>query len=184
MGVEPTTSSLDADLCRSFGGDVLEHALQCAHLAARAGAEEEVILAALLHDIGHLFDDEATVRDERVGVVNYDETGARWLRERGLSERLVRLVGGHVNAKRYLTATSKSYTARLSPASVETLRLQGGPMRPEEIREFANQPDLAEVLRLRPWDEMAKDPDWAGPGLAAYREMMLRHLSKIDAVTQ
>lgn len=80
-----------------------------------------------------------------------------------------------MNAKRYLRATRKFYAARLSPASVETLRLQGGPMRPEEIREFATQPDLAEVLRLRAWDEMAKDPDWVGPDLAAYTPASLEN---------
>lgn len=155
----------------------LEHALQCAWHARQAKADEELVLAALLHDIGHLFDVEDTVRDPRVGVVNHDAIGARWLLDRGFSERLTRLVGGHVEAKRYLTATRQEYQERLSPASRETLALQGGPMGEADAEVFAGQPDMLDMLRLRAWDEMAKDPEWRGPGLEDYREMMERHLA-------
>jgi phosphonate degradation associated HDIG domain protein len=154
----------------------LEHAEQCAWHARQAGADEELTLAALLHDVGHLFDAETTVRDEQVGVVNHDEMGARWLRDRGFSARLAALVGGHVDAKRYLTATNPAYLQHLSPASQETLRLQGGPMAEEEAARFAASPDLKDMLRLRSWDEMAKDASWTGPR-EDYREMMIRHLT-------
>jgi predicted HD phosphohydrolase len=123
-----------------------------------------------------LFDAETTVRDEQVGVVNHDEMGARWLRDRGFSARLAALVGGHVDAKRYLTATNPAYLQHLSPASQETLRLQGGPMAEEEAARFAASPDLKDMLRLRSWDEMAKDASWTGPR-EDYREMMIRHLT-------
>lgn len=156
----------------------LEHGIQCAWHARQSGADEELTLAALLHDIGHLFDEEATVRDERVGVVNHDEMGAQWLLARGFSPRLAELVGGHVDAKRYLTATNPDYLKRLSPASVETLSLQGGPMTSEEAARFAGQQELKDVLRLRAWDELAKDAAWTGPGLESYREMMLHHLTR------
>jgi phosphonate degradation associated HDIG domain protein len=155
----------------------LEHAVQCAWHARQAGADEELILASLLHDIGHLFDTEGSVRDERVGVVNHDSIGEQWLLERGFSPRLARLVGGHVDAKRYLTATNKEYMGKLSPASVETLKLQGGPMEPADVEAFSGAPELRDILRLRTWDEMAKDPQWTGPGLPEYREMMIRHLA-------
>lgn len=157
----------------------LEHALQCAWHAQQAEAgDEELILAALLHDIGHLFDEEDSRRDERVGVVNHDEMGERWLLARGFSSRLARLVGGHVDAKRYLTATNTAYQGRLSPASTETLALQGGPMSAAEAADFAALPDYQDMLRLRTWDEMAKDPHWSGPGLESYREMLMRHLGR------
>lgn len=155
----------------------LEHALQCAWHAQQAGADEELVLAALLHDVGHLFDDAATVRDARVGVVNHDETGARWLRERGFSERVARLVGGHVDAKRYLITTHAGYLDRLSPASRETLALQGGPMGAEDAARFAAQDEARDMLRLRSWDELAKVPAWRGPELESYRGMMVRHLA-------
>lgn len=159
----------------------LGHALQCAWHAQQAGADEELVLASLLHDIGHLFDAEGTIRDERVGVVNHDEIGERWLLDRGFSPRLARLVGGHVDAKRYLTASNESYMDQLSPASRETLRLQGGPMSAAEAGQFAQEPELRDILRLRSWDEMAKDPQWTGLGLATYRDMLIRHLETSGA---
>lgn len=155
----------------------LEHALQCAWHAQQAGADEELVLAALLHDIGHLLDGEDTIRDGRVGVVNHDVTGARWLLARGFSARVARLVESHVDAKRYLTATNNHYMARLSPASRETLQLQGGPMTASESAAFEATAEFTEALRLRSWDEMAKDPHWTGPGIEMYRTALLNHLN-------
>jgi phosphonate degradation associated HDIG domain protein len=163
-----------------FGEPVtkLEHAEQCAWHAQQAGADEELILASLLHDVGHLVDTESAIRDERVGVVNHDDVGRQWLLDRGFSVRLATLVGGHVDAKRYLTATNASYVDRLTPASQETLRLQGGPMDESSAEAFAREPELRDMLRLRSWDETAKDPHWQGPGLDSYREMLVRHLNQ------
>ncbi|MCX6594715.1 MAG: HD domain-containing protein [Acidobacteria bacterium] len=155
----------------------LQHAEQCAYQAQQAGGDEELILASLLHDIGHLLDVEGTIRDERVGVVNHDEIGQQWLEAHGFSKRVAALVGGHVDAKRYLTAVNPNYLARLSPASIETLRLQGGPMDSATAAQFAEVPELRDILRLRSWDEMAKDPEWKGPNLESYRDMLTRHLA-------
>ncbi|MDX2269624.1 MAG: HDIG domain-containing protein [Bryobacter sp.] len=162
-----------------FGESVskLEHAVQCAWCAQQAGADDELVLASLLHDVGHLLETEDAVQDERVGVINHDEIGAAWLRERGFSERLAKLVGGHVDAKRYLTATNAHYMEKLSPASKETLRLQGGPMAAEEAQAFAEEPLLRDILRLRSWDEMAKDPQWEGPGIESYRPLLRAYLA-------
>jgi phosphonate degradation associated HDIG domain protein len=157
----------------------LAHAEQCAWHAQQAGADEELVLASLLHDIGHLLDTEDAIVDERVGVVNHDDVGRRWLLDRGFSERLAVLVGGHVDAKRYLTATNASYMERLTPASQETLRLQGGPMDESSTEAFAREPELRDILRLRVWDEMAKDPNWQGPCLASYRGLLVRHLNRL-----
>jgi phosphonate degradation associated HDIG domain protein len=158
----------------------LQHAEQCAWHARQAGADEELILASLLHDVGHLIDTESSIRDDRVGVVNHDDVGRQWLLARGFSERLAKLVGGHVDAKRYLTATNADYVDRLTPASRETLRLQGGPMDESGAEAFAREPELRDMLRLRSWDEMAKDPQWRGPGIESYHEMLVRHLSRPD----
>jgi 2-amino-1-hydroxyethylphosphonate dioxygenase (glycine-forming) len=163
-----------------FGEPVtkLEHAEQCAWLAHQAGADEELILASLLHDVGHLIETESAILDESVGVVNHDAVGRQWLLDRGFSARLATLVGGHVDAKRYLTATNASYIARLTPASRQTLRLQGGPMDKSAAEAFAREPELHDMLKLRSWDEMAKQTQWEGPGVETYREMLGRHLSR------
>lgn len=186
--MQPSTAVVDEviSLLRHSGGEQyfgepvtkLEHAEQCAWHAQQAGADEELVLAALLHDVGHLIDTELAIRDERVGVVNHDDVGRQWLLERGFSARLATLVGGHVDAKRYLTATNAAYIERLTPASQETLRLQGGPMDESSAEAFAREPELRDILRLRSWDEMAKDPQWRGLGLESYREMLVRHLSR------
>lgn len=156
----------------------LQHAEQCAWHATQAGADEELILAALLHDIGHLLENEAAVRDPRVGVINHDALGEQWLLSRGFSARLAGLVGAHVEAKRYLTAVNGRYRDQLSPASQETLRLQGGPLEPRDAEAFRQREGWQDRLRLRTWDELAKDPSWTGPGVEAYREMLARHLAK------
>jgi len=157
-----------------FGEQVtqLEHALQCAALARAAGADEEAILAALLHDIGHLLG----VPEGPVGVIEHDEIGRNWLLERGFSKRLAALVHGHVDAKRYLTATNPEYASRLSKASLETLRLQGGPMEPDESERFRGDPLFRDMLQLRSWDEAAKVPGLDVPGLESYRDLLLRHM--------
>src|SRR5258708_30335715 len=137
-----------------FGEPVsqLEHALQCAQLARDAGATDEMIIAALLHDVGHLLDTEGVDRHSEIGVINHDEMGARYLLERGFSARVAELVESHVDSKRYLTATNPTYSARLSPASTATLALQAGPMNPAHAQAFAADKLLADKLRLRSCD--------------------------------
>jgi phosphonate degradation associated HDIG domain protein len=153
----------------------LEHALQCADLARRAGADSEMVIAALLHDVGHLLDGD---RHEEIGTIAHDDLGAAWLRQRGFSNRVVELVGGHVAAKRYLTAKNPEYAARLSAASVQTLQLQGGPMTPEEAAAFEGDPLFSDKLRLRSWDEQAKTPGAATSALESFRELLLRHTAE------
>jgi [1-hydroxy-2-(trimethylamino)ethyl]phosphonate dioxygenase len=132
-----------------------EHGLQAAHFARVEGAAEALVVAALLHDIGHLLEDvpadiEAWTLDAR-----HEDTGARWL-----AQRFAAAVHGpvrlHVAAKRYLCATDADYLARLSAASVHTLKLQGGPMSASELAYFETQPFWREALRLRRWDDQGK----------------------------
>jgi len=162
-----------------FGEPVtqLEHALQCAQLARGAGSDEELIIAALLHDIGHLLD-EGGERVDAIGVIDHDAAGARYLREQGFSDRVAQLVSGHVAAKRYLTLTNASYFARLSPASVATLQLQGGPMTEAEAAVFGRDPLFEQKLRLRSWDEQGKLAGWPVAPLSSYRDLLVAHLSR------
>ena len=139
------------------------HQLQAAALARAGGAPDALVAAALLHDVGHLLDGAT---DEVHG-----EDGARWLGQ-WFGEDVTAPVRLHVAAKRYLVATEPSYRERLSPASVETLRHQGGPMDEREVRSFHRDPNARAAIALRRWDDQAKDPAAAVPPLDAYRELL------------
>jgi [1-hydroxy-2-(trimethylamino)ethyl]phosphonate dioxygenase len=146
----------------------LEHALQCAMLAERNGAPPALITAALLHDIGHLVnpdDRHATARGEDG---EHEQTGAEYL-ARWFGEEVTRPVYLHVVAKRYLTATDPAYAATLSPASALSLSLQGGPFSAEAAQRFAAQPGAEAAVRLRRWDERAKEYGAATPPLDHFR---------------
>ena len=133
----------------------IEHMSQAAQLAMAEGVDDEVILAAFFHDIGHLCG-QGGENMGGYGVVSHERLGADYLRRAGFSERLARLVEYHVQAKRYLTFRQPDYYARLSEASRRTLAYQGGVMSAEEARAFEQDPLCAISLRLRHWDEQAK----------------------------
>jgi phosphonate degradation associated HDIG domain protein len=153
----------------------LQHALQAGHLARSDGADDETVLAALLHDIGHLLEGD---RDDEVGAIDHEKAGVEWLANHGFGERLIELVGSHVNAKRYLVATRPDYRNRLSEASQRTLALQGGPMTTDEAKAFETSPRFPELLRVRNWDEQAKDPDALVPPLDSYHSMLFAYLER------
>jgi predicted HD phosphohydrolase len=119
-----------------FGEKVTQsqHALQAAASARAAGADDETVIAALLHDIGHLLSAGKDGDFGHIGHIGHEHTAEPWLRERGFGKRCIALVGAHVAAKRFLVATKPAYAARLSDASRKTLELQGGPMTPDEVR--------------------------------------------------
>lgn len=193
------------DLYKGYGGNEyageqvtqLEHMVQAAQLAEEQGFDEEVILAAFLHDIGHISEAAAdgthaaaratatgtpaaeTPDPRRMGVFgvrNHEELGAEFLREKGFSKKIVRLVESHVEAKRYLTLRDPAYYAQLSEASRKTLGYQGGPMTEEEAAAFEQYPLFDLIIRMRKWDEQAKIRHKPLPDLRHYRRMMLRHL--------
>lgn len=133
------------------------HMIQCAMLAMGEG-EIELTLGAFLHDIGHLLKHEQhTEAMGSFGVVNHEGIGAAYLRERGFSERICAVVANHVAAKRYLVATDEMYAAKLSTASRETLKWQGGPMTEKEVKAFKKHSHFEDIINVRLWDEKAKD---------------------------
>ncbi|MDA0978964.1 MAG: HD domain-containing protein, partial [Proteobacteria bacterium] len=152
----------------------LEHALQAAALATAAGGSESEVLAALLHDLGHLCDPGAP-QMANLGVMHHEQVGARFLRELGISDEVATLVSLHVDAKRYLAA-KPGYAARLSEASRQTLDYQGGAMTAEQSRDFETHPLQRAALRLRAYDDAAKEPGRQVPDLGTYRPMLRRHL--------
>lgn len=134
----------------------IEHMSQAAQLAMAEGFDDEVVLAAFFHDIGHLCG-QGEENMGGYGVVSHERLGADYLRRAGFSERMATLVEYHVQAKRYLTFSQPDYYARLSEASRRTLAYQGGVMIAEEAQAFEQDPLCAVSVRMRHWDEQAKE---------------------------
>ncbi|QNA73236.1 DUF971 domain-containing protein [Streptomyces sp. So13.3] len=157
-----------------LGEDVTQaqHMLQAASLAEAAGAAPALVAAALLHDVGH-FHGAVTGADLMAGTDNrHSHTGAEWL-ARWFGPEVTEPVRLHVAAKRYLCAVEPEYFGRLSEASVHTLRVQGGPMSQSEVRDFEAEAFGAEAVRLRRWDEGAKDVRVAAAAdFAHYRPLL------------
>jgi phosphonate degradation associated HDIG domain protein len=155
----------------------LEHMSQAAALAEEEGYDDEVILAAFFHDIGHLCAEEGEAESmDGMGNVDHEKLGADYLLERGFSERLASLVQGHVLAKRYLTCKHPEYYNKLSDASKATLEFQGGRMSKEEADEFEQNPDADLIIRLRYWDDLAKEMNVLVDNIAHLKELALAHL--------
>ena len=140
----------------AYGEDVsqLEHVLQAAHHAEQAGAAASLVVAALLHDIGHLLEPRRDTGAEPAEDWEHERLGATHL-SRHFGPEVVEPVRLHVAAKRYLCATDPSYVGTLSAASVHSLRLQGGPLRPDRIEALERVPYFPEAVLVRRWDDLA-----------------------------
>jgi phosphonate degradation associated HDIG domain protein len=142
------------------GVSQLQHGWQCAQLARRAGASPALELAAWLHDLGHLLTDLEGSPSQRGIDDGHESLGARML-ARAFVPAVSRPVALHVQAKRYLVGVAPDYLQGLSPDSLRSLALQGGAMDAREAADFIVQPQAQEAVRLRAWDDRAKDPAWA-----------------------
>jgi gamma-butyrobetaine dioxygenase len=156
------------------------HMLQAGALAEAAGAEDPLVAAALLHDIGHLRgegDDGSrggsggSSRGASSAGDRHGEAGARWLSQ-WFGEAVTDPVRLHVAAKRYLCATEPGYLGLLSAESARTLALQGGPMRPDERAAFEALPHARDAVAVRRWDDGAKDPAVTPPGFAHFAPLL------------
>jgi phosphonate degradation associated HDIG domain protein len=148
-----------------------EHALQAAYFAQAAAAPPALVVAALLHDVGHLIEDVPSDLADWIADAHHEQIGGRWLAQRFPAEvsEPVRL---HVPAKRYLLATDARYFAKLSPASVITLKLQGGPMTANEVARFETERFYKDAVRVRRWDDQGKVDGLKTPGLGDYRVLI------------
>lgn len=154
----------------------LEHMCQAALLAEAAGCSEEVILAAFFHDIGHLCEIDGKTSMQGYGVQDHEQWGSQYLLRCGFSDTVAKLVGSHVAAKRYLTYKHPAYYEQLSTASKQTLAFQGGPMSDAEAAAFEADPLFADMVRLRTWDDLAKETGQPLPDLSRFKAMALKHL--------
>ncbi len=150
-----------------------EHGLQAAHFAQQEGAPEALVLAALLHDIGHLTESVPADIADWTRDARHERSGSRWLAQH-FGPEVSEPVRLHVPAKRYLCATEPAYFAQLSPASVTTLKLQGGPMTPVEIAAFETEPHWREAVRVRRWDDEGKIAGLRTADFEHYRPLIER----------
>ena len=156
---------------RYFGERVhqLEHALQTARLAERENAANGLVVAALLHDIGHLLALGAASDSPPPHDVRHELVGTRWV-ARYFGAEIAEPIHLHVAAKRYLCAIDATYIKCLSPASRRSLDLQGGPMALSDVGRYERLPFGQQAARLRRWDDQAKIPGLETPDLAHYRQ--------------
>ncbi len=176
--IERISSMLADNGSGLYGGEAVtqtQHALQCAALAEADGASAQLVTAALLHDVGHVLDPEFETSLAESQDLVHEDVGERFLND-WFGEAVTQPVKLHVAAKRYLCAVDSSYFARLSEASVLSLQLQGGPMSEAEIAAFEANPHHRDAVRLRIWDDKAKDPDRETPDVAHFMSYAARCL--------
>jgi phosphonate degradation associated HDIG domain protein len=150
-----------------------QHALQGAWLAERDGTGDAMIVAALLHDVGHMVHDLGEVPADAGVDDHHEDLGHRWLQAH-FGPEVTEPVRLHVAAKRYLCAVEADYVAKLSPDSVKSLALQGGPMSAEEVAAFEALPYHAAAVQLRRYDEQAKVKGLQTPPVAHFLPAVAR----------
>ena len=152
----------------------LSHGLQAAALAEAEGADDALVAAALLHDVGHfLVGDLFTIEETLEKDFKHEEVGARYL-SRWFGPEVCEPVRLHVAAKRYLVATVPGYFEDLSPSSVRSLEVQGGPMSEAEQAAWRATPGAEGATRLRRWDDRAKDADARTRAFGDYHALLRR----------
>jgi phosphonate degradation associated HDIG domain protein len=185
----PDYSTLTRDNIVAFLGDIFdrrggeeylgepvtmaEHMLQGATIAEQNGQDEIIIVAALLHDIGHFTSEFGTFTMDDTEDRYHEEAGAKLL-EQFFPTVVTDCVRYHVAAKRYLCATKPEYFNRLSEASIHSLNLQGGPMTADEVAEFEANPNLKEIIAVRYLDEAGKRADMETPDYWHFAPMVQR----------
>ena len=155
------------------------HMLQSAALAQSLGAPGNVVVAALLHDIGYFLhaDGEASVQEGR--DIQHEALGAAWLSQ-AFDEDVTAPIAMHVDAKRYLCAVEPDYFDQLSHESRRSLVVQGGIMGEEEAAAFAKAPGFEAALILRRCDDGGKDVSMSTQDLEHYRGLLTAHLRRLD----
>ncbi|MEM7464238.1 MAG: HD domain-containing protein [Pseudomonadota bacterium] len=154
-----------------------QHMLQGATIAEQNSQTEEIIVAALLHDIGHFTSEFGTFTMDDVEDRLHEHAGAEVL-DQFFPTVITDCVRHHVAAKRYLCATRPEYFNRLSEASVHSLNLQGGPMDDSEVREFEEMPNFKQIIAVRYLDDAGKIPDMQTPDFWHFAPMVQRMVDR------
>jgi phosphonate degradation associated HDIG domain protein len=154
-----------------LGEDItlIEHMVQCGDLAKSDRAPDWLVVAALLHDVGHILIPDAQEAQDAGSDRHHDEVGASWLTQR-FPNNVVQAVKLHVDAKKYLVATNPEYFDKLSAASKATLLIQGGAFSPRECEDFLRQDFADEAVQLRLWDDTAKVRGISDASLDRFRD--------------
>ena len=156
-----------------------EHAVQCAHLALAEHSSPSLVLAALLHDIGHLIDLELNAGSEIFDTdTQHEASGSRSLADI-LPVAVRQPIALHVEAKRWLCAKEHGYLESLSAASLHSLQLQGGPMSEREAIRFESMPGFADAVALRKWDDCGKNVELTGT-IDDFRQILQSSLEKLS----
>ena len=165
--------------CYSENISQTAHAVQCAQLAEEADASSALILAALLHDVGHLVDlEDSSGKEEHVIDTKHEATAVHVLASL-FPPAVTAPIALHVDGKRWLCAREDGYFESLSPASVASLALQGGPMSDAEADRFMAMPQFEEAIALRRWDDIGKDINKDQFPLDEFRRLLNSHFEKL-----
>ncbi len=177
--MQPTPENI-IDLYRQRGNEIYgdekvtqaEHAIQSALLAEQQGASDAQIVAALLHDIGHILGEDKLPSSNLENLDDGHENRAySWLCEH-FGREIADPIRLHVSAKRYLCSVTPEYCETLSPTSYKSYLDQGGPMSEEELHAFRREPFFEQAVALRRWDDQAKDSELVIPDISYFADRL------------
>ena len=152
----------------------LEHALQCGYFASKKACDKELIVSSVIHDCYHLVGMQELDTDVmgNYGMSNHAEKGGEYLKKKGFTDRVCKLVASHVLAKKYLVTINEEYEKKLSDASKKTLVYQKGKMTLDELKTFESDPDKDAIILLRSFDDQAKLKNFKVPPMETYIDLM------------
>jgi phosphonate degradation associated HDIG domain protein len=155
------------------------HAVQCAQLAEQENASSALVLAALLHDVGHLMDlEDLDGKEVHDFDTAHEATGSRALAS-VFPPAVTAPIAMHVDAKRWLCAKEEGYSETLSEASIASLALQGGPMSDTEADRFMAMPHFEDAISLRRWDDFGKDTSQDHSSLDEFHRLLHSHFEQL-----
>jgi phosphonate degradation associated HDIG domain protein len=155
------------------------HAVQCAQLAEQENASSALVLAALLHDVGHLMDlEDLDGKEVHDFDTAHEATGSRALAS-VFPPAVTAPIAMHVDAKRWLCAKEEGYSETLSEASIASLALQGGPMSDTEADRFMTMPHFDDAISLRRWDDFGKDTSQNHSSLDEFHRLLHSHFEQL-----